>query len=113
LLQLGTNMLLDALSDRLMYRPAYRNFGTYDTMVVTHSVNVLSSGNQAGTRWYEIRNVATGTPFIYQQGTYAPDSKWRWMGSIAMDKVGNMAIGVYVVVAAGGGCGRAQLPGCF
>lgn len=86
-------MMLDALSDRLMNRLAYRNFGSYDTMVVTHSVNVLSSGTQAGARWYEVRNVAFGTPYVYQQGSYAPDQKFRWMGSIAMDRAGNMALG--------------------
>ena len=30
---------------------------------------------------------------IYQQGTYAPDANFRWMGSIAMDGDGNIALG--------------------
>jgi hypothetical protein len=30
---------------------------------------------------------------VYQQGTYAPDAKYRWMGSVAMDKAGNIALG--------------------
>src|SRR5439155_17315852 len=49
-------------------------------------------GGNVGPRWYELRN-PNGTPEIYQQGTFAPDSTYRWMGSIAMDKVGNIAIG--------------------
>jgi len=46
-------------------------------------------------RWYEIRSPAT-TPVIFQQSTYAPDSNYRWMGSIAMDMQGNMALGYSV-----------------
>src|SRR5207253_802796 len=46
-------------------------------------------------RWYEIRSL-TGTPVIFQQGTFAPDSDNRWMGSIAMDHVGDIAMGYSV-----------------
>ncbi|HEY6767725.1 MAG TPA: hypothetical protein VI386_23475, partial [Candidatus Sulfotelmatobacter sp.] len=87
--QLDTSEPLDSLADRLMYRLAYRNLGTHDTLVATHSV---TAGSSVGVRWYEIRG-PRGTPVVYQQGTYAPDSNYRWMGSIAMDKVGNMALG--------------------
>jgi subtilisin-like proprotein convertase family protein len=80
---------LDSLSDRLMNRFAYRNFGDHEALVVTHSVVAGSGG---GVRWYEIRSPGT-TPTIFQQGTYAPDSGTRWMGSIAMDKSGDIAIG--------------------
>jgi hypothetical protein len=45
-------------------------------------------------RWYELRapNGTSGAT-LYQQGTFSPDSTSRWMGSIAMDKVGNIAVG--------------------
>ena len=100
--QPGTRQTLDALSDRLMYRLAYRHFADgHEALVVNHSVNVAGTtkkGGHAGVRWYELRNpaggtMADGTPVVYQQGTYAPDSTSRWMGSIAMDKVGNIALG--------------------
>ena len=40
----------------------------------------------------------TGTYSLYQQGTYAPaDGVHRWMGTIAQDKKGNMALGYSVV----------------
>jgi len=87
--QLDTSEVLDSLGDRLMYRLAFRNFGTYQSLAVTHSV---VAGSSVGLRWYEIRSPFT-TPKVYQQGTYAPDSKYRWMGSIAMDKTGDMALG--------------------
>ena len=51
----------------------------------------------AGVRWYEIRRTA-GTYSLYQQGTYAPgDGVHRWMGSAAMDRHGNIALGYSVV----------------
>jgi hypothetical protein len=80
---------LDSLADRLMHRLAYRNFGTHESLVVTHSVTAGSSG---GVRWYEIQN-PSGTPVVAQQSTYAPDAAYRWMGSGAMDQAGNLAIG--------------------
>lgn len=88
--QAGTKEKLDSLGDRLMYRLAYRNFGDHESLVVNHSV-----GSPSGVRWYELRN-PNGTPNLYQQGTFAPDSTYRWMGSIAMDQAGNMALGYSV-----------------
>ena len=91
--QSGTTQKLDSLGDRLMYRLAFRNFGDHEAMVVNHSV---TAGSSVGIRWYELRatSVATNATFgIYQQGTYAPDSTYRWMGSAAMDSAGNIGIG--------------------
>lgn len=100
--QPSTNEKLDSLADRLMYRLAYRNFSnSHESLVVNHSVTVGSSKRSLVTsvRWYELRNpsgstMAAGTPFVYQQGTLdASDGIHRWMGSIAMDKAGNLALG--------------------
>jgi hypothetical protein len=90
--QPGVTQQLDSLADRLMYRLAYRNFGTHESLVVNHSVEAGTSG---GVRWYEIRNPG-GTPVVYQQSTFAPDSKTRWMGSIATDQEGGFALGYSV-----------------
>lgn len=121
-----------------MFRYAYRNFGTHESAVVTHSVNVNPSGairaavslyhllffysimSEASKlsllprlsciptclvflsllkiqtiqpRWYEIRGVTSSSPYVYQQSTFSPDSISRWMGTMAMDKVGNIALG--------------------
>ncbi len=97
--QAGTSQKLDSLADRLMFRLAYRNIGGVERMVVNHSVQVNTtnkrgSGN-AAVRWYEIRNMAT-TPTIFLQSSYSPETKFRWMGSAAMDKQGNMAVGYSV-----------------
>ena len=93
--QPGTTQKLDAISDRLMYRLQYRNMAGFQAMVTNHTVNVSGSGDQAGIRWYELRKT-TGDWGIHQQGTYAPDTDHRWMGSIAMDSVGNIALGYSV-----------------
>jgi hypothetical protein len=92
--QAGTSAKIDAIADRLMYRLQYRNFGSYDTLVTNHTVD--TGADRGGVRWYELRNPHTA-PSIFQQGTYAPaDTLHRWMGSAAMDKNGNIAIGYSV-----------------
>ncbi len=90
--QPSTTTQLDSLADRLMYRLAYRNFGDHESLVVNHSVAVSGS---SGVRWYEIQS-PNGTPVVAQQGTFAPDSNYRWMGSIAMDKAQDIAVGYSV-----------------
>ena len=92
--QPATDVKVDALSDRLMYRLQYHNFGDHESLVVNHTVDV-DGLDHAGIRWYEIRS-PRNAPTIVQQGTYAPDLDHRWMGSVAMDRIGNMALGFSV-----------------
>jgi hypothetical protein len=92
--QSGTTQKLDSLGDRLMHRLAYRSFADgHQSLVVNHSV---TAGSSTGARWYEIRLDAAGNPSLFQQGTYAPDANYRWMGSVAQDGDGNMALGFSV-----------------
>jgi hypothetical protein len=94
--QPGTNQGLDPISDRLMNRLQYRRFADgHESLVANHTVGVGSGNNQAAIRWYEIRNLSTA-PTIYQQSTYAPGTDSRWMGSIAMDQSGDIALGYSV-----------------
>src|SRR6266542_2472975 len=89
---------LDILSyrQRPTFRLAYRNFKSYEALVTNQSVEAMPG--VAGVRWYEIRRDENGAYSLYQQGTYAPgDGVHRWMGSIAQDKNGNMALGYSVV----------------
>src|SRR4029078_8118631 len=53
----------------------------------------VSAGSVSGVRWFELRNVTNGPVTVFQESTYQPDSTWRWMGSAAMDRDGNIAIG--------------------
>jgi hypothetical protein len=87
--QTGTTQTLDSLGDRPMYRTPFRVFGDHWTMLMSHAAAVAGS---AGERWYELRS--TGGEFnLFQQGTYAPDAIYRWMGSIAMDQAGDIGLG--------------------
>jgi hypothetical protein len=92
--QKDTNQRLGTLSDRLMYRLAYRKFADHESIVLTHTV--AASGG-SGIRWYELRrDLALRGPEeeykVWQQQTFAPDNLYRWLGSIAMDKEGNILL---------------------
>lgn len=89
--QLGTAQKLDALGERLLYRLAYRRFAGHESLVTNHSIGV-SDTVVAAPRWYEIRDPGN-VPVVAQQGTFSPDSTSRWMGSIAMDRFGNIGLG--------------------
>ncbi|MGO9274505.1 MAG: DUF4038 domain-containing protein [Terriglobia bacterium] len=102
--QPGTPNVLDSLADRLMYRLAYRHYADHESLVTNQAV-----GSPAGIRWYEIRD-PNGTPAVYQQGTYAPDSNWRWMGSAAMDQAGDLVVGYSVSNSGPNSCTPG--PGC-
>jgi hypothetical protein len=111
--QAGTTALLDSLGDRLMYRFAYWNDGPPPNATACavcggpHAqhwyVNgdVEASGGQIGVRWYEFRaparpgigTLTSTTLTTFQAGTYAPDSNWRWMGSVAQDKAEDILAG--------------------
>jgi hypothetical protein len=87
---------IDVLSyrQRPTWRLAYRNFGTFETLVTNQSVQARPG--IAGVRWYEIQRVA-GQFSVHQQSTFAPDDGVnRWMGSVAMDRLGDMALGYSV-----------------
>ena len=97
--QPGTGQKLDSLADRLMYRLAYRKWTDgklvdHESMVVNHSVTSPSSAS--AIRWYELQ-VSGSDVRVVQQGTYAPAGDVaRWMGSIAMNSCGDIAVGYSV-----------------
>jgi hypothetical protein len=94
----GTDYL-DNLSFHYMYRLAYRNFGgspVQESLVVNGTTNgSLSVPAHGALRWFEFRNAGNSltAPTVFQASTYDPDTTYRWMGSIAMDKDHNMALG--------------------
>jgi hypothetical protein len=89
-----TNVFVDSVGDRLEPRLAYRNFGTYESFLVSHTIDTGNS-TQTGIRWYELRG--SSTPTIFQQGLVSPDTTtFRFLPSIAQDNVGNMAVGYSV-----------------
>ncbi len=85
--------MLDPIGDRLMYRLQYRNYSDHESLVMNHTVDLGGSpSGHAGIRWYELRKSGS-TWSIHQQGTFGPDSNARWLGSIAADAQGNIAVG--------------------
>jgi hypothetical protein len=86
---------LDPLAGFTMYRAQYRAFSGFSSLVLNHTVDV-SGHSDAGIRWVELRK-RRGEWAVFQTGTYAPeDGNHRWMGSVAMDQAGNMALGFSV-----------------
>lgn len=87
---------LDSLGDRLMFRAAYRQFADHGSLVFNHSVDTGGNNFRTAVRWYELRDLEKAAPSVFQQGTFSPDTTHRWMGSIAMDRNGNIALGYNV-----------------
>jgi len=88
----------DVVSNRIMHKPGFRNFGTYQSIVANHTVDVNGNG-LSGIRWYELRNTSGWN--LYQQGSYAPQSlsacnpnnlRHRFMGSIMQNGKGQIAL---------------------
>jgi hypothetical protein len=82
---------LDAQGDKIMQRLVYRRVDNHESIVAAHSVSTKAGAG--GVRWYEFRLDKKRDPYLFQQGTYAPDGFYRWMPSIAMDKKGNIGVG--------------------
>jgi hypothetical protein len=89
--QPDTDRRLDAQGDKIMARLVYRRVNGAESIVAVHSVNTAAGGG--GVRWYEFRVERDRTVRVHQQGTYAPDSLYRWMASPAIDRFGNIGIG--------------------
>jgi hypothetical protein len=92
--QPGTTNMLDMIDDRLMQKVQYRNIGGSESLWVVHNVLTSSTGTVV-PQWAQI-DVTSGniaaTPV--QQQIYMPDTTlYRWMGSLAVDGNGNMALG--------------------
>lgn len=93
--QPGTERKLDTQGDKLMSRVVYRRIGDRESIVAVHSVTPASTGT-GGIRWYEFRMGAGRSVNLYQQGTFAPDTLYRFLPSPAIDKYGNIGIGYTV-----------------
>ena len=85
---------LDSQSDRLMYRAAYRNFGTHESLVLNQTVRISPTEQtyRAGVRVYELQNTGAGFA-VHEQATIGKNAENRWMASAAQDFQGNLAVG--------------------
>ncbi|HEX9798959.1 MAG TPA: hypothetical protein VGC00_02200 [Thermoanaerobaculia bacterium] len=89
--QPGTATTLDPLREVVMFRWVYRNFGSHETLV-GNLVTDVDGSEHGGVRWIELRRAPGGAWALFQEGTWAPDAEHRWMGAIAMDGAGNVAL---------------------
>ncbi|MGH9941339.1 MAG: proprotein convertase P-domain-containing protein [Pyrinomonadaceae bacterium] len=96
----GATSKLDAIGDRIMNRLAYRNYGTHESLAINHTVNAaVNPAYRAGVRYYELRKSGAGNWAVQEQATMAGapgDTANRWMGSVAMDAAGGLAVGYSV-----------------
>lgn len=90
--QQGTTQKLDAIGDVLMYKVQHRYIGGIHRVVCCHTIDE-NLEEHAGIRWYELRKTGDENWTKYQESTYTPDSHNRWMGSIAMNMDGDIALG--------------------
>ncbi|HEX5751645.1 MAG TPA: hypothetical protein VFZ09_35820 [Archangium sp.] len=107
----SSSVRLNPLEYKLSGRAPYRNFGDHQAVLLTHAINRPGDSTRGSAlRWYEIRLPAAPQDWPasqpYQYGTYAPDDGYRWLGSIAFDKAGNIAL-AYTVT------GRDRPPSLF
>lgn len=93
--QPNTSQELDGVPQVIMNVPQYRNWGSYESIVCCHTVDVDNT-DHAGVRWYELRRTGSGDWTVRQQGTYAPDEHSRWMGSAMMNGSKEIALGYSV-----------------
>ena len=88
----GTAQKLDAVEQSPMYRFAYRRFADHEALVGSFTVGGGSGGAGAAMRWFELRN--TGSEWtLFQEGTQDYPGVDQWMGSIDIDRVGDVALG--------------------
>lgn len=98
--QSGTAVLLDTLGDKIMTPVVYQNLAGVESLWISHTIN----NNQAGTgptaiRWYQFNvtgSTIPATPAQQQTFNNGADGLWRWMPSLGVDSLGNMAIGYSV-----------------
>jgi hypothetical protein len=93
--QPGTSQGIDSLSYWPMWRFPYRNLGDHEVLVGNFTVDV-DGADRAGIRWFELRKQGDGSWGLFQEATFAPDENHRFMGSIAADRDGNVALGYSV-----------------
>jgi hypothetical protein len=89
--------LLDTLRERVMVQNQYTDIAGAESLWVNHTVRTGLSPAPAGIQWAQINvtgGIVAAAP-VQQQiyGNVGNDGLHRWMGSLAVDKAGNLALG--------------------
>ncbi|MFO1350635.1 MAG: hypothetical protein U1F68_08150 [Gammaproteobacteria bacterium] len=96
--QPGTATTLDPLREVILWRLQYRNFGSRQSLV-GNFVTDIGNADRGGVRWFELRKIGAGAWTLFQQGTLSAGTENRWLGSIAMNGKGDIALGYSVTSA--------------
>jgi hypothetical protein len=83
---------LDTLPMRLMAQNQYTNIGGVESLWQSHTVQG-SSASQAAVRWYQVPVTGGSVGSALQAATWNPDASNRFMPSLAVDRLGDAAIG--------------------
>ncbi len=85
---------LDAQSDRLMYRAAYRNNGGTESIVVNQTVRASGPGEPyvGGVRLHQLIRTYPGMFSLDRSLTISSPGTSRFMGASAVDHEGNVAV---------------------
>jgi uncharacterized repeat protein (TIGR01451 family) len=90
--------ILDPVNETGMFRFPYRNYGSREVLAGNFAVDI-DGNDSAGIRWFILERTGGGAWAVQDQGTYAPQPfgapafVHRFMGSLAMDRFGNLALG--------------------
>jgi len=87
-----STQFLDGIGGVPTFRAQYRRWTGYNSVVLNWGVLISNTPRQRAIKWVELRENTPGTWTLYQEGIYAPDTKSRWVGSIAMDDNGSIAL---------------------
>jgi hypothetical protein len=91
--QPNSTQKLDGIGGVIQYRAQWRKWAGYNTLMVCWPVQINTTTPLRSIRWTELRqDQTTGVWSIYQESTFSPDNYSRWMGGIAMDDEGNIAL---------------------
>ncbi len=92
-LQESDGSFISALQQVVMNRVTYRNFTSYEAIVMTFSVNVDQVDERSGVRWCELRKTPGTDWSLYQEGTVSNETNHIFMPTIGMDASGSIALG--------------------
>jgi parallel beta-helix repeat protein len=89
--QPGTSQNLDGIGGAMAFRAQFKPWSGYNTAVMNWAVQVTPT--QRGIYWCELRQDQTTEVWsLYQEGIYAPGTDNVWLGSIAMNDAGSIAL---------------------
>ncbi|HMT08459.1 MAG TPA: carboxypeptidase-like regulatory domain-containing protein [Pyrinomonadaceae bacterium] len=92
----GAGANIDTLADRVMKQVQYRNLSGAESLWVNHTTGTTTATTPVGIQWAQINVTGTTvntTPVQQQIFNNGADGLHRFMGSLAVDKQGNMALG--------------------